>query len=102
MTAPSFSWTLRNSLLALLHLVVLVAVALYLHRFAWLGLFGAILLPVLCATLLLPLWQRLFGAMLGWTGTWTCLLVANAVGAAVALPLYHLWSAAFAPGRLPD
>ena len=100
--APLFAWSARAALLALLHLAILVAGAAWLHRFAWLGLFGAIMLPLLCATSLLPLWQRLFGARLGWSGTWACLLFAGAVGATLALPLYHAWSASFAFSRLPD
>ena len=102
MSAPSFAWSVRDSLLALLHLVVFIGGAVLLRRFAWLGLFGAIMLTILLASSLLPAWQRWFGAMLGWAGTWTCLLVANAVGAAAALPLYHWWSAALTTARLPD
>ena len=100
--APSFGWSARASLLTLLNLAVFIGAAVLLRRFAWLGLFGAILLPILLASLVLPAWQCRFGSMLGWSGTWACLLVANAVGATGALPLYHRWSAAFTSGRLPD
>lgn len=89
---------MRDRLLALIHVVVLVAGALYLRRFAWLGLFGAVMLPLLVASSLLPLAQRLGG----WIGAWACLLAVNALGAALALPFYHLWSATWASGRLPD
>jgi len=88
----------RDLLLALALGVVLAAGAWYLHRFAWLGLFGAIMLPLLAAGSLLPACQRRFGAMAGWI--W--LLSATAAGAAAALPLYHWWSAALASSRLPD
>ncbi|WP_332877184.1 sensor histidine kinase [Massilia sp. S19_KUP03_FR1] len=86
---------MRDRLLALLILAVLVAGAFWLRRFAWLGLFGAIMLPLLLAASLLPLVR-------GWIGKWACLLAATACGTAVALPLYHAWSAALAAGRLPD
>lgn len=76
-------------------MAVLAAGAAYLRRFAWLGLFGAIMLPLLLASSLLPLAR-------GGIGRWACLLTANAVGTAVALLLYHAWSAAMASGRLPD
>jgi hypothetical protein len=89
---------MRDRLLALLLLAVLVASAAYLRRFAWLGLFGAILLPLGLASSLVPLAQR----MQGWMGAWACLLAANAVGASLALPLYRWWTAALASGRLPD
>ena len=86
---------MRDRLLALLLLAVLAAGALYLRRFAWLGLFGAIMLPLLVASSVLPL-------VGSWIGKWACLLAASALGAAAALPLYHGWSAALAAGRLPD
>lgn len=100
--APSFRWSARGSLLALLHLAAFIAGAVLLRRFAWLGLFGAIMLPILLASILLPAWQRWLSATLGWPGTWACLLVANGAGAAAALPLYHRWSAALTSARLPD
>lgn len=89
---------MRDRLLALIHLMVLVAGALYLRRFSWLGLFGAVMLPLVVASSLLPLAQRVGG----WIGAWACLLAVNAAGAALALPLYYRWSAAMVSGRLPD
>jgi signal transduction histidine kinase len=89
---------MRDRLLALIHFAVLVAGALYLRRFAWLGLFGAVMLPLLLASSLLPFAQRAGG----WIGAWLCLLAVSALGAAVALPLYHWWSATSACARLPD
>lgn len=100
--APALNGSARDKLLALLLLAVAVAGSAYLHRFAWLGLFGAIMPPLVAAGILLPVWQRFGGARFGWAGTWAFLLLANLAGAALALPLYHAWSAAFAPGRLPD
>ena len=85
----------RDWLLALLLLAVLAGSAFQLGRFAWLGLFGAITLPLLLAGSLMPL-------VGGWLGKWACLLAASALGAALALPLYHAWGAAMASGRLPD
>ena len=90
--------TLRDRLLALLLLTAGAAVAVYLRRFAWLGLFGAIMLPLLMASSLVPLFARWLGAV----GAWACLFGATAAGTALALPLYHWWSAAMATGRLPD
>lgn len=89
---------MRDRLLALLLLAVLATGALYLRRFAWLGLFGAVMLPLLFASSLLPFAQRVSG----WVGAWVCLLAVNAAGAALALPLYHRWSTAMVSGRLPD
>jgi LytS/YehU family sensor histidine kinase len=89
------SATTRDRLLALLLLAVLAAGAWHLRRVAWLGLFGAIMLPLLVSASVLPLAR-------GGIVKWTCLLAANGVGAALALPLYHAWSAALASGRLPD
>ena len=86
---------MRDRLLALLLLAALTAGAWYLRRYAWLGLFGAIMLPLLLASSLLPVAR-------GWIVKWACLLTANGIGAAVALPLYRWWSAALASGRLPD
>jgi len=100
--APPRARPIRDQLLALLLMAVLVAGSASLHRFAWLGVFGAIMLPLLLASILLPVWQRFGGDRFGWRGMWSCLLFANLAGATVALPLYHAWSAAFAPGRLPD
>ncbi|MDQ2820972.1 MAG: histidine kinase [Pseudomonadota bacterium] len=56
------------------------------------------MLPLLFASSLLPFAQRAGG----WIGAWVCLLAVNALGAAVALPLYHWWSATLACARLPD
>jgi len=89
---------MRDRLLALLLLAALAVGALYLRRFAWLGLFGAVMLPLLIASSLLPFAQR----VQGWAATWACLLAASALGAALALPLYRGWTAALASGRLPD
>jgi LytS/YehU family sensor histidine kinase len=86
---------MRDRLLALLLMSMLMAGAFYMRRFAWLGLFGAIMLPLLLASSLLPLAP-------GWIGKWACLLAANALGTAAALPLYHWWTEMMASGRLPD
>ena len=89
---------MRDRLLALLLAAALGAGAFYLRRFAWIGLFGAVMLPLLAASSLVPFAQRLAG----WIGAWAGLLVATAIGAALALPLYHWWSVALASGSLPD
>jgi hypothetical protein len=94
--------SVRDNLMSFLYLGGYGAGAFALHRYAWLGLFGAIMLPLLIASVLLPISQRLSGNRFGWAGVWTSLLLASAVGASLALPLYHWWSATWGAGRLPD
>jgi signal transduction histidine kinase len=97
-----FGCSVREGALTALNAALAVGAAVLLHRHAWLGLFGAIMLPFLLACLALLGWGRLFGAAFGWTGTWLALFAATAAGALLALPLYRWWMRAAGLPGLPD
>jgi hypothetical protein len=78
-----------------------VAGAAWLHRLSLIGLFAAILGPMLLACAVLLLCARVFGARFGWPHAWGALLSATGAGALAALPPYHAWLAAHGLPGLP-
>jgi signal transduction histidine kinase len=92
----------RQGLFSLLCLAVLAATMLALRRYALLGLFGAILVPVFFACALLLTAARLLERRLGWTTAGLLLLLASGGGAWAALPWYRRALDAWQAIALPD
>lgn len=92
----------RQGLCSLAVLGAFVAIAGWLHRYSLVGLFAAILLPMLLACAVLLSCARLCGARLGWGAAWGALLLSNAAGAPAALAAYHVWMRAYGLPGLPD
>jgi signal transduction histidine kinase len=92
----------RQALCSLAALCAFVAGAAWLQRFSLIGLFAAILGPMLLACASLLLGARIFGTRLGWRETWGVLLLAAGAGTLAALAPYHAWMRSQGLAGLPD
>jgi hypothetical protein len=90
-----FGCTLREGLASLAFVVVPVSLAWGGQRYTWLGLFGAILLPIAFASLALLLARAMLGPRFGWPAAWLVLLAALLAGAALGLEAYLHWMSMF-------
>jgi signal transduction histidine kinase len=97
-----YGCTARQGLCSLALLCVFVAGAHWLHRFSLIGLFGAILLPMLLACSVLLLAAHAVGGRFGWSAAWTLLPLSAAAGTLAALASYHAWMRARGLPGLPD
>jgi signal transduction histidine kinase len=86
-----YGCTARQALCSLAVLCAFVAGAAWLQRDGLIGLFAAILLPMLLACAVLLLAARLLGARFGWHAAWSGLLLSGAAGALGALAPYRAW-----------
>lgn len=86
-----FACSLREAPASLALVALPMALAWAWHRHAWVGLFGAILLPIGLASFALPLAGRLLGRHLRWPAAWIVLLAALLAGASVGLAAYQHW-----------
>ncbi|WP_020652708.1 sensor histidine kinase [Massilia niastensis] len=75
-----------------------LALAWALQADRWLGLFGALLLPILCGSAGMNGALRLRRGPVSWTAAWLLL----ALGAAIGLLFYRHWLAASGQARLSD
>ena len=92
----------RQGLCSLAVLCVFVAGAAWLRRYSLIGLFAAILAPMLLACAVLLLGARVCGVRFGWRAAWAALPLSIAGGALAALGPYHAWMRAHALPGLPD
>jgi hypothetical protein len=92
----------RQGLCSLAVLCAFVAGATFLHRYSLIGLFAAVLGPMLLACAVLLLGARVFAARFGWTAAWSALLLASAAGTLAMLAPYHAWMRAHGLPGLPD
>lgn len=83
-------------------LAAIVALAWHWQAYAWLGLFGIVLLPVLLSAAILMGGAQLLREYLGWRSAWIMLLVSLALGAVLARGLYLRWTGAFGLPALGD
>jgi signal transduction histidine kinase len=89
-----FGCNLREGLASLAVVALPAAATWFQQRHAWLGLFGAILLPILFASLALLAAQALLGPYFGWPAAWLVLLAGLVAGAALGFAAYQHWMAA--------
>jgi LytS/YehU family sensor histidine kinase len=89
-----FGCSLREGLASLAFVVVPVSLAWGGHRYTWLGLFGAILLPIGVASLALLLARAMLGPRFAWPAAWIVLLAALLAGATLGLEAYQHWMSA--------
>jgi signal transduction histidine kinase len=94
--------TARQALCSLAVLCGFVTGAAWLQRLSLIGLFGAILGPMLLACAVLLLGARMSGARFGWAAAWSALLLSVGAGTLAALAPYHAWMAAHGLPGLPD
>jgi signal transduction histidine kinase len=81
----------RREFVASLGLVAApAALAWTTHRYGWLALFGAMLLPIAFASLALLLARALLRSYFRWCAAWAVLLAGLAAGAAAGLFVYQL------------
>jgi signal transduction histidine kinase len=92
----------RQALCSLAVLCAFVAGAAWLQRYSLIGLFAAILGPMLLACAVLLLGARTLGARFGWRGAWCALLLATAAGTLAVLAPYHAWMQMRGLPGLPD
>ncbi|MFC5551699.1 sensor histidine kinase [Massilia aerilata] len=92
----------RQGMLSLVHLCVFVAGAAWLQRYSLIGLFAAILAPMLLACALLLLGARVFASRFGWREAWGALVFASTAGSLAALPAYRAWMTAHGSSGLPN
>jgi signal transduction histidine kinase len=105
-----YGCSMRQGLCSLAVLCAFVAGAAFLQRYSLIGLFVAILAPMLlaCAVLLLGarlsayLSAYLSAARFGWTAAWSALLLASAAGTLGMLAPYHAWLRMHGLPGLPD
>jgi signal transduction histidine kinase len=90
-----FGCCLREGLASLAFVVVPVSLAWSARRHTWLGLFGAILLPIAFASLALLLARAVLGRRFGWPAAWMVLLAALLAGAWGGLSACQHWMGAF-------
>jgi LytS/YehU family sensor histidine kinase len=81
----------RQGWCSLAVLCAFVAGAAWLHRYSLIGLFAAILGPMLLACAVLMMGARAFPSRFGWTAAWSALLLASAAGAPAMLVPYRAW-----------
>ena len=91
--AQLFGCSMRQGAVALAMLLAAGAAAGAAHAYAWLGLFGAMLLPPAVASALLPGAHALAPASRAWSWTWVLLCGALALAGALAQALYGAWMA---------
>jgi len=92
----------RQGLCSLAVLCVFVAGATWLQRYSLIGLFAAILAPMLLACTVLLLGARVCGARFGWRAAWAALPLSVAGGALAMLGPYHAWMRMVGLSGLPD
>jgi signal transduction histidine kinase len=92
----------RQGLCSLAVLCAFVAGAAFLHRYSLIGLFAAVLGPMLLACVVLLLGARLSAGRFGWTAAWSALLLACAAGTLAMLFPYHAWMRSHGLPGLPD
>jgi signal transduction histidine kinase len=97
-----FGCSLREGLASLAFVVVPVSLAWGGQRYAWLGLFGAILLPIAFACLALLLARAVLGRRFDWLAAWIVLLAALLPGAWAGLAAYQHWLGAFGLSGMAD
>jgi signal transduction histidine kinase len=97
-----FGCNLREGLASLAFVVVPVSLAWGGQRYAWLGLFGAILLPIAFACLALLLARVVLGRRFGWLAAWMVLLAALLPGAWGGLAAYQHWLGTFGLSGMAD
>ena len=92
----------RQGLCSLAVLCAFVAGAAFLQRYSLIGLFAAILGPMLLACAVLLLGARLSTGRFGWSAAWSALLLACAAGTLGMLFPYHAWMRSYGLPGLPD
>lgn len=92
----------RQGLCSLAALCAFVSGAAWLQRYSLIGLFTAILGPMLLTCAILLLGARIFGSRLGWREAWGALLFAAGAGTLAALAPYHAWMRSQGLAGLPD
>jgi hypothetical protein len=92
----------RQGLCSLAVLYAFVAGAAWLHRYSLIGLFGAILGPMLLACAVLLSCARLAAVRFAWHHAWGALLCTIGAGALAALAPYHAWMRTHGLPGLPD
>jgi signal transduction histidine kinase len=97
-----YGCSLRQGLCSLAALCTFVTGAAWLQRYSLIGLFAAILGPMLLACAVLLLGARASGARFGWRAAWCALLLATGAGTLAALVPYHAWMRAHGLPGLPD
>jgi signal transduction histidine kinase len=91
----------RQGLCSLALLCAFVAGAAWLQRISLIGLFAAILGPMLLACAVLLLGARMPGARFGWHAAWGALLLSGAAGALAVLAPYRAWMQAHSLPGMP-
>jgi hypothetical protein len=99
---PLYGCGTRQGLCSLAVLCAFVAGAAWLQRYSLIGLFAAILGPMLLACAAMLLGARLAAPRFGWTAAWSALVLACAAGALAMLVPYHAWMRAQGQLGLPD
>jgi len=92
----------RQGLCSLAVLCLFVAGAAWLRRYSLIGLFAAILAPMLLACAVLLLGARGFSVRFGWRAAWGALPLSIAGGALAMLGPYHAWMRMVGLSGLPD
>jgi signal transduction histidine kinase len=92
----------RQGCCSLAVLGAFAAGAASLQRYGMIGLFAAILAPMLLACAVLLLGARMFGARFDWRAAWGALLLSVAAGALSMLVPYRAWMLARGLSGLPD
>jgi signal transduction histidine kinase len=93
---------MRQGLCSVVLLCAFAAGAAWLQRYSLIGLFAAILGPMLLTCAVLLLGARQFPARFGWAAAWSALLLACAGGALAMLVPYHAWMRHHGLPGLPD
>jgi signal transduction histidine kinase len=86
-----FGCTWREGLGSMTLVATPIVLAWFAQRPGWIGLFLALLLPILSGSLALLAARALLGPGFRWTVAWLVLLAALAVGAAFGLAGYQRW-----------
>jgi hypothetical protein len=97
-----FGCSRREGLASLAFVVVPVSLAWGGQRYTWLGLFGAILLPIAFASLALLLARAALGQRFGWPAAWTVLLAALLPGSWFGLLACQRWMSVFGVHGMAD
>jgi signal transduction histidine kinase len=92
----------RQGLGSLAVLCAFVAGAAWLQRYSLIGLFAAVLGPMLLSCAALLLGARAAAVRFGWTAAWSALLMASAAGTVAMLVPYHAWMRSRGLPGLPD
>jgi hypothetical protein len=97
-----FGCNVREGLTSAVFVAVPAAGAWFQHRYTWLGLFGAILLPLLLSSVTLLAGRAALGPYFRWHAAWIILLAAVAAGAVLGFVAYRHWMAAAGLPGLAD